>query len=174
MVRGWQMYDHREAMPEVCNSSKSNGRLAIHRRAISGDMIMLLAEQDSATRSCLALRFTSGKARRESRAGGALAQIADLLLAWCFGEQMPQFHFHSRLLSLPRVFDTTPFNIPHDVPYMRPAGRVEHWREKIASDGSGDTAVKCGWSGREAQHIQMTRCDLCICRTWARLETCRA
>ena len=53
-----------------------------------------------------------------------------------FGEQGPPFNTYAQLLSLPRIFDTTLWNVPHEVPYMRATwGRVEQWKHRLASDG---------------------------------------
>src|SRR2546429_372917 len=68
-----------------------------------------------------------------------------------FGEATPNFHPYARLLSLPKIFDTTLWNIPHEVPYIRPPwGRVEHWRARLANDPPGKR-VGLVWAG-SAKH----------------------
>jgi tetratricopeptide (TPR) repeat protein len=71
----------------------------------------------------------------------------DVLLG--FGSPLPPFDVQAPLLSLPGIFRTDLDTIPATVPYLRAnAQLVEHWRQELASSGSGRT-IKIGiaWQG---------------------------
>jgi tetratricopeptide (TPR) repeat protein/ADP-heptose:LPS heptosyltransferase len=50
------------------------------------------------------------------------------------GDAIPAFDVHCPLLSLPRIFGTTPDNIPAEVPYLQPdPALTEHWQSRLAA-----------------------------------------
>jgi tetratricopeptide (TPR) repeat protein len=58
------------------------------------------------------------------------------------------FDVHCPILSLPRIFQTTPNTIPANVPYLTPdASLVDQWRQRISAQPAG---LKVGlvWAGR--------------------------
>jgi tetratricopeptide (TPR) repeat protein len=62
--------------------------------------------------------------------------------------QLPEFDLQCPLLSLPRVFGTTPGTIPVNIPYIAAdALSVEEWKQRLQHDGS---TLKAGlvWTGR--------------------------
>jgi tetratricopeptide (TPR) repeat protein/ADP-heptose:LPS heptosyltransferase len=63
------------------------------------------------------------------------------------GEELPAFHVHCPLLSLPLALNTSLENIPAGVPYISAdPGLVKKWRERMNSDNAG---LKIGlvWAG---------------------------
>jgi len=51
------------------------------------------------------------------------------------GEKLPDFDLCCPLLSLPRLFKTTPRSIPATVPYLHPdPEKTRRWRERLAAD----------------------------------------
>jgi hypothetical protein len=156
--RGWEMYDRRESMPEVAQFSRQVNRPRYTGGNLNGKTILLLAEQGLGDTIMFA-RYAPLLAKRGGQVVvAAHPEIADLIRTVTgvqrvsrFGEQGPPFHTYARLLSLPRVFDTTLWNIPHETPYMRaPWGRVEHWRQRLAQDGAAKR-VGLVWAG-SARH----------------------
>ncbi len=72
------------------------------------------------------------------------------------GHALPDFDLHCPLMSLPRAFDTTPENIPADVPYLRaPAAQLEKWRQRLPR--TGGLRVGLNWAGRETFKHDATR-----------------
>ena len=76
----------------------------------------------------------------------------DLLLAQ--GSPLPSFDTYAPLLSLPRIFGTSPNNVPAKVPYLQAdAQLVEWWRGELTqydlqnSDGGPVFKVGIAWQG---------------------------
>jgi len=156
--RGWEMYDRRESMPEVAQFSRQVNRPRYTGGNLNGKTILLLGEQGMGDTIMFA-RYAPLLAKRGGRVNVvAHPEIADLIRTvpgvqrvTRFGEQGPAFHTYARLLSLPRVFDTTLWDLPHETPYMKaPWGRVEQWRQRLSGDG-GAKRVGLVWAG-SAQH----------------------
>ena len=62
------------------------------------------------------------------------------------GEMLPEFDFHLPLGSLPKIFGTTPQNVPAPGAYLHPPkDRIESARERIAQS-AGDARLKVGIS----------------------------
>ena len=155
--RGWEMYDRRESMPEVAQFSKQVNRPRYTHGNLSGKTILLLGEQGLGD-TIMFSRYAPLLAKRGGKVNiVAHPEIADLIRTvpgvqrvTRFGEQGPPFNTYARLLSLPRIFDTTLWNVPHEVPYMRaPWGRVEQWKQRLASDGPAKR-VGLVWAGNAA------------------------
>jgi hypothetical protein len=162
-ARGWEMYEHREAMPEVSQFSRQINRPRYTGGNLNKRVILLLGEQGLGDTIMFA-RYAPLLAKRGGQVIlAAHPEIADLLRTIPgvtrvvrFGEAMPNFHTYARLLSLPKIFDTTLWNIPHDVPYIRaPWGRVEHWRARLANDPPGKK-IGLVWAG-SAKHTNDAR-----------------
>jgi len=157
-ARGWEMYDHRESMPEVAQFSKQVNRPRYTGGNLNGKTILLLGEQGIGD-TIMFSRYAPLLAKRGGRVNvAAHAEIADLVRTipgvervTRFGEQGPAFNTYARLLSLPRVFDTTLWNVPHEVPYMKaPWGRVEQWKQRLSGDGA-QKKIGLVWAG-SARH----------------------
>jgi len=145
-------------MPEVAQFSRQVNRPRYTGGNLNGKTILLLGEQGIGDTIMFA-RYASLLAKRGGKVNFAVhAQIADLVRTVAgvqrvtrFGEQGPAFHTYARLLSLPRVFGTTLWDVPHEVPYMKaPWGRVEQWRQRLANDGAGKK-IGLVWAG-SAKH----------------------
>jgi predicted O-linked N-acetylglucosamine transferase (SPINDLY family) len=75
-----------------------------------------------------------------------LNRVQGISAVFVRGEQLPEFHWQTPLLSLPLVFGTTMKTIPADVPYLSaPPDRIEQWAKRLA----GDSSFKVGlaWAG---------------------------
>jgi tetratricopeptide (TPR) repeat protein len=73
-----------------------------------------------------------------------LSQFEDVGLV-AKGQPLPAFDLHCPLLSLPLAFKTQPEAIPASIPYLAaPAGRLAHWRGRLAPGGPRAGFV---WSG---------------------------
>jgi len=76
------------------------------------------------------------------------------------GDPLPQFDFHLPMLSLPMVFQTTPENLPHDVPYLSAdATRSAAWKERLGSPTPSRSRVGLVWAG-SATHPRRTLRDI--------------
>jgi FkbM family methyltransferase len=62
------------------------------------------------------------------------------------GSPLPPFDVHAPLLSLPRIFQTAPADIPAKVPYLFPdAHLVDHWRKEL--DRVAGYKIGIAWQG---------------------------
>jgi tetratricopeptide (TPR) repeat protein len=62
------------------------------------------------------------------------------------GDPLPRFDLHVPLLSVPRVFETTPEAIPAEVPYLRAdPDRAEPWRWELAAEPGFKVGI--AWQG---------------------------
>ncbi len=63
------------------------------------------------------------------------------------GEELPDFDFHSPLLSLPLIFNTKLDTIPSKIPYIKAdQALVQKWRDKIRP-GKSTTKIGLVWAG---------------------------
>ena len=86
----------------------------------------------------LAKLFAKVIVRSKPEDATLLASIegVDAIITGIEGINATQFHAHLHLMSLPYYFGTTLETIPAKVPYLHaPADTIEHWHEKIGSDG---------------------------------------
>ena len=112
-------------MPEVAQFSKQVNRPGYTHGNLSGKTILLLGKQGLGD-TIMFSRYAPLLAERGGKVNiVAHPEIADLVRTvpgvqhvTRFGEQGPPFNTYARLLSLQRIFDTTLWNVPHEVPYM--------------------------------------------------------
>ncbi|HEY4744370.1 MAG TPA: tetratricopeptide repeat protein, partial [Desulfuromonadaceae bacterium] len=95
-----------------------------------------------------------------------VAGVAGVSVVIAAGEALPLFDCHAPLLSLPLIFQTTPADIPAEIPYLHADPTdVETWRARMVP---GD-ALKVGlvWSGR--QNLALNRKRTCNLDSFAPL-----
>jgi hypothetical protein len=166
-LRGWEFYDARESMQEV---SQFTGR-DLPPRYTSGNLhgrtLLLLSEQGLGDTLMFA-RYIPMLAKRGARIiVVAHNEVAELLRTIPgvervvpFAKTLPGFHLYARLLGLPRIFATTAWNIPNQVPYVRVSpGRIEQWRQRVLSDGAAAGVKRVGlvWAGNPAHSRDVHR-----------------
>jgi tetratricopeptide (TPR) repeat protein len=137
-VRGWQHYEWRRAAPG--NPSNRNlGRPQWDGSPLAGQTILLYAEQGVGdtiqfSRYIPLVRDRGGKVIVECQSSIAslIKQIDGAEETIEQGQPLPQFDCSAPLLSLPLIFGTTLYNVPHNVPYIIPdPARLQIWAEKI-------------------------------------------
>lgn len=76
-----------------------------------------------------------------------LADMPGLAGVFARGEDLPAFHMHASLMSMPRAFRTEVESIPADVPYLQaPAEYVARWGERLG-EHRGARRIAFAWSG---------------------------
>ena len=154
--KGWDDYEFRWRTEELDALRRDLGRPQWDGGAdIAGKRILLHAEQGFGD-TIMAARY----ARRVADMGAhvilevplplvPLVEQIDGITVITQGLALPEFDLHCPMMSLPRAFDTTPENIPADVPYLRaPAAYLEKWRQRLPR--TGGLRVGINWAGREA------------------------
>jgi len=146
---GWPDYECRRTTGSEAASSE--------RRWDGGDLdgrsILLWAEQGFGD----TLQFVRYARDLAARGGRVLLQVQPGLRALCgtapgierviaFGDELPAFDRHARLLSLPHLLGTRLTSIPSPVPYLSAEpGRVAAWRRRLA--GRPGLRVGLAWQG---------------------------
>jgi len=162
--RGWQFYDSLDSVHETAQFSGTvkpplytGGNL--HQRTI-----ILLSEQGFGDTIMFA-RYATMLAKRGARVViVTYPDIADLMrtvpgIAQVsrYGEPIPHVHTYARLLNLPRIFGTTLWNIPQQVPYLRAMpSRIDHWKQQIGADGAA-RRVGLVWAGNPSHSRDVFR-----------------
>jgi tetratricopeptide (TPR) repeat protein len=167
--KGWEHYDHRDPMLRVPQQLKDSRKIPPRYSGgnLGGKTIYLLGEQGIGD-TLMMIRYAPLLARRGGRVMvAAQKELADLLRfaagVWRvvpLGQQTPApIDTYVRLLSLPRIFGTTVWSIPNQVPYLKPdPARVERWRRRFAADGAAPTKhVGLLWAGNPQHRSDMRR-----------------
>lgn len=137
--RGWNEYEWRWAVPKFRSPRRAfrspqwtgqplqGKRILVHAEQGFGDTIQfcryapLLAQQGGRV-----ILEVPSELRRLLQ---SLPGVEQLVAA---GEPLPDFDFHSPLLSLPNVFRTRLDSIPNFVPYLQPdAAQVARWKDRL-------------------------------------------
>jgi tetratricopeptide (TPR) repeat protein len=83
--------------------------------------------------------------------------MAEKVQVVAHGQPLPAFDFHSPLLSLPRIFETTLSNVPQIVPYLKAdADDAKTWQRRIGDD-SQIINVGLAWAGSSAHKNDRNR-----------------
>lgn len=166
-LKGWEHYDARESMKEV---AQFVGPIPVPRYTsgnLHGRTILLLSEQGLGDTLMFA-RYAPMLAKRGAQVMiVAHPEVSDLLRTIPgvsrvvpFGNVTRGFQLYARLLGLPRIFSTTLWNIPNQVPYLRVAPtRIEKWKHRIAADGAAPGTRRVGlvWAGNSAHSRDVHR-----------------
>lgn len=173
-LKGWENYDARDSMKEL---AQFTGPVPVPRYTsgnLHGRTILLLSEQGLGDTLMFA-RYAPMLAKRGAQVMiVAHTEVIDLLRTIPgvtrvvpFGNVMPTFQLYARLLGLPRIFSTTLWNIPNQVPYLRVSpARIDKWKQRVAQDGASPGVRRIGlvWAGNSAHtrdvHRSMHLSDL--------------
>lgn len=143
MANGWEEYEWRNRggadfiMPRQFSQPQWSGE------DLTGKTILLHAEQGIGD-TILSCRYAPLVAERGGRVLFELSGPVHRLLSTMpgkhelvrAGEPLPPFDFHCSLMSLPRIFGTTPETVPNPGSYLAAEPQlVEQWRHKLGPDG---------------------------------------
>jgi tetratricopeptide (TPR) repeat protein len=163
-AEGWEEYEWRLRLPDLAASWPYAGRARWNGEDLGGKVILLYAEQGFGD-AIQFVRYAPLVAER----GGRVIMICQAKLKTLFesvaglsavvpaGEPDPGFDVCCSLLSLPRLFGTTPETIPAAVPYLRPGeDKARRWKARLAEEGPG---LKVGlyWSTDSKSRISRPR-----------------
>ena len=149
-ARGWPAYEWRRALPSWAERGFAQGEWS--GEDIAGRRLLLHAEQGFGD----TIQFARYAALAAARGAHVILEVQPSLkplLDGLFGlqvvaagrEPLPPFDLHCPLLSLPRLFATTPATIPGGAPYIAaPADRIAAWAPRLPADG---LRVGLAWSG---------------------------
>ncbi len=150
MVRGWPAYEWRRKLPSWVERGFAKPEWS--GEDIAGKRLLLHAEQGFGDTIQFA-RYAAQAARRGADVILEVQASIAPLLGGLFGvevvaagrDPLPAFDLHCPLLSLPRLFATTPATIPAGVPYIvAPADRIAAWAPRLPAEG---LRVGLAWSG---------------------------
>ncbi|MGE0759445.1 MAG: tetratricopeptide repeat protein [Pirellulaceae bacterium] len=149
--QGWQRYEMRWRTPEFA------GRSVNHRlwdgRPFPNQTVFLHCEQGFGE----SIQFCRYAALVKQRGGTVLLGCPSALMpllrgcagvdAWIDSADTEcEVHFQAPLISLPRIFATTPVTVPCPVPYLSAdPDRVAAWRERLGTNSAFRIAV--AWRG---------------------------
>lgn len=151
---GWPLYEARREVTSFQFQSNVLGT-TWDGSPLNGRRILLQAEQGFGD----TIQFIRYAPLVADRGGRVIAHVQPelkrLLSGQCRIEQVaaegdvkPLFDVSCTLLTLPRVFNTTPQTIPAQVPYIRPDPLlVEQWRARVSREPQG-LKVGLSWAGR--------------------------
>jgi len=147
---GWRAYEWRRKLPSWVERRFAQGEWS--GEDIAGQRLLLHAEQGFGDTIQFA-RYAALAARRGIDVVLEVQPSLKPLLGDLFGlevvaagrDPLPPFDRHCPLLSLPRLFATTPTTIPSGAPYIAaPADRVAAWAPRLPGEG---LRVGLAWSG---------------------------
>jgi tetratricopeptide (TPR) repeat protein len=150
MARGWPAYEWRRRLPSWVERGFTEPEWS--GEDIAGNRLLLHAEQGFGDTIQFA-RYAAQAARRGADVVIEVQPSLAPLLGGLFGvevvaagrDPLPAFDLHCPLLSLPRLFATTPATIPGGVPYIAaPADRIAAWAPRLPAGG---LRVGLAWSG---------------------------
>jgi len=162
--RGWEEYEWRLRLPEQKPFWPYADRPRWDGSDLHGKVILLYAEQGFGD----ALQFARYVPLVAQRGGTVIVSCRSPLKAlferalWGTSvvdasEPPPAFDICCSLLSLPRIFRTTPATIPARIPYLyADAGKAERWRERLTADAP---ALKVGlvWATEARSRVALLK-----------------
>jgi tetratricopeptide (TPR) repeat protein len=149
-TQGWPAYEWRRKLPSWGERGFTQPEWS--GEDIAGKRLLLHAEQGFGD----TIQFARYAALAAERGAEVILEVQPSLgplLSGLFGveviaagrDQLPSFDLHCPLLSLPRLFATTPETIPGGVPYIvAPVDRIAAWEPRLPADG---LRVGLAWSG---------------------------
>jgi Flp pilus assembly protein TadD len=138
-LRGWDEYEWRLQCP-----GQTVAKLAEplwNGEPLNGQTILIIAEQGLGD-TIQFIRYVTLVAQRGGRVTVACRKPLQRILATCPGvenvlsekDRIPSFSCYSPLMSLPRVFGTSLYTVPAQVPYLFPdEGLISRWRKEFES-----------------------------------------
>ncbi len=159
---GWREYEWRWRLAQYSWLKSLHGNFTQPRwegEDIAGKTLLVYAEQGLGD----ALQYVRYLPLLAAKTGAKIIFAVHRQLLRLFGQfealtvialdqsPLPPFDFHSPLLSLPRILQTTEATIPRDVPYVKadPA-LVGHWRARIGAEGKKKVGIV--WAGNPDQN----------------------
>jgi tetratricopeptide (TPR) repeat protein len=167
--RGWPEYEWRWQL--AGNAPRRFSQPAWEGEPLAGKTILLYAEQGLGD----TIQFVRYAPLVEQR-GGRVVLLCPRSLAGLLGrcsgvkqvvdedvprvesgdDALPPFDAHAPLVSLPRLFDTTPESVPGSVPYLSADPQLAaRWREDLA--GAAELKVGIAWQGSRANRRDRSR-----------------
>ena len=149
-ANGWPAYEWRRKLPSWAVRGFAQGEWS--GEDIAGQRLLLHAEQGFGD----TIQFARYAALAAGRGIDVVLEVQPALaplLGGLFGldvvaagrDPLPAFDRHCPLLSLPRLFATTPETIPSGAPYIvAPADRIAAWTPSLPGEG---LRVGLAWSG---------------------------
>ena len=160
---GWDGYEWRFRTKQAGSSyARYAGQPRWHGEDLDGHTILLVPEQGFGD-TIQFVRYAPLVVARGGRVLIAVQKPLDRLLDVSLdrlggvarvniGEPMPAYDVHCRLLSLPRIFETTLDTIPASIPYLHPEPEaVARWAARLYPDKPG-LRVGVVWAGNP-RHI---------------------
>lgn len=149
---GWSGFQVRDQQPGLMRNPVFAQPLFSLDADVAGKTVLLYSEQGYGD-TLQFIRYAALIAQRGARVVAAVPPPLASLIARCPGvaavtvpNALPEFDYHSPLLSLPQIFKTDLATIPHAIPYLNPAPeRIAHWRTRLGP--SNLPRVGLVWSG---------------------------
>lgn len=156
-ARGWEDFEARRLDDRAEPPWRRFPQPAWNGEDPAGRTILLYAEQGFGD-TIQMLRYVPLVAARGARVvlevqpalRGLAAGVEGVAVLVARGEPLPPFDLECPLMSLPRVFATTPGHVPGTVPYLRPdPERVARWRAELGEGGGPKVGPRVGlvWAG---------------------------
>ncbi len=141
-AKGLGMPPREFAQPEWDGSALGTGTLLLYAEQGLGDTIQFMRYVPLAAARCASLVVEC-----QPQLAGLLRSAAGSARTVPRGEPLPSFDAHLSLMSLPRVFDTTPDSVPWNGPYLRSdPRRAEHWKRELVPGARRHVGIS--WAGR--------------------------
>lgn len=171
-VNGWQNYEARwEGSAE-----KLKGKLSRHSCPLpvwngigeTKDQALLVVGEQGLGDVIQMARYLPFLRQHFERVGFVSAPAVVRLMESSFGDQVmilpavpldvSGWHWQCDMMSLPRVFGTTPDTIPGDTPYLKVAGAIHaHWKARLEKATAGRLRIGIAWAGRKDHHYDARR-----------------
>ena len=143
LQRGWSEYEWRWRSVNKKYKSVNFTQPRWHGEQLSSHKVLLLHAEQGLGDTIQYCRYVSLAAVRARvvleiprslmRLLSSISGVEDIV---AIGDALPSFDVHCPLLSLPKTFKTTLYNIPAAVPYLRAeSARVSHWRGILGDAG---------------------------------------
>jgi len=162
--QGWEGYEWRWKCKSFPSPRRNFAQPQWDGRPLDGRTILLHTEQGLGD----AIQFIRYVPLVAQRGGRIIIQcqrelqrlfqtMSEKVQVVAHGQPLPPFDFHSPLLSLPRIFETTLSNVPKSVPYLKAdAEDAKTWQRRIDKD-SRIINVGLAWAGSSAHKNDRNR-----------------
>lgn len=158
-AQGWQEYEWRWRLSAFSEAARRFPQPMWDGSRIAGGTILMCAEQGFGD-TLQFVRYAPRVAERcaavvlecQPQLKALLQDVAGVQRVVARGEALPRFAAHVYLMSLPRIFGTTPDTIPWQGPYVHAdPQRAEQWRPLIEPRAAARLRVGLIWAGNPQQ-----------------------
>lgn len=140
-VKGLGMPPRDCAQPEWDGRELARGTVLLHAEQGLGDTVQFIRYVPLVAARCAAVLVECAP-----QLAGLLRSVPGGARILGRGEALPAFDAHLPLMSLPRIFDTTPHTVPWNGPYLSAdPRRIEAWRQELAP--AAKRHVGLAWAG---------------------------